>query len=391
MSFAAIGISLGTMGLSYGLSQLSQPNQPDLASSSKELSDTEARLLPVRRQLEALAQQGGKGTINVPGMTHTETRQVVQVGGGSGSGSGGGLNLNINEPRGRAPRLVPYVAAEWQPGGKYYQAGQAAPRIVTQQVQVPGLQVDFTGVGTADVESAVAEKMAKIQLDLSKKYDSQFIEQALAQEKLADPESFAARDKMDELIHEQINRPLNSPVADLLDQQVGDEVRAAKDGTLDAETQLILDKATEAALRSRGGTGGVTGDFETPLTTGFEGEARKQAAMQKGTGWLASGQTPEDIRYRREQQNLANLSAEATGQTPQSQFGQLKNAQQGPTPVVSGQGLSTLPGNISGTAASGALAQQEAQSNQANPWMAGMSALLNIGAAAGKAGWKPFA
>lgn len=324
-TFAAIGISLTAISVGVGVAGAAgafTPKSPNLASSSKELSDTMAKLLPMQRQMEALAQQGGKAVIALPD------------------------------------------------GSK--------------------MPVDFTGLGTADVEGAVARKMAEVQLHLSQKYDSQFIEQSLAQEKLADPESFAARDKMSSLIQSQIERPIDSPVSDLLDKQVSASVKAAKSGRLDPETQAILDQATTDALAARGGDGGQAGDFSAPLTTGFAGEARRTAAAKAGTGWLASGQTPEDIAYRREQQNLGNLSAEVTGKTPQSQFGALRQAQNGPTPVVTGAPLAQLPTNINQTAAGGAIAAQGAQANQANLWLAGMSTLLNAGSVAGKAGWKPL-
>lgn len=327
MSVAWVGVAVAAIGTGIGASGALSPEQPDLGKSSKELADVEAALLPAKRQMEALAQQGGKGEVS------------------------------FTDPKTGKTTTIP---------------------------------VDFTGIGSADVQGAVAQKMAKVQLDLAQKYDSQFIEQALAQEKLADPESFAARDKMDALIHQQINRVPDRPVADLLQKQVGDQLSAAKNGRLDDATKAILDAAVEKSLAARGGSGGQAGDFEAPLTTGFEGEARRKAAMDKAQAWLGSGATPEDTEYRREQQNLANLSAETTGQTPTSQFKNLSASQQGPTPVVQGQPLSQLPTNTTQTGASAALAGQAAQNSQANPWLAGMSTLLNIGSVAGKAGWQPF-
>jgi len=122
-TLAAIGTALAgaviTAGVGYGVSQATQPKTPNLSASSKELSDTMAQLLPMQRQIQALAQQGGKGVVTMPD-------------------------------------------------------GKTMP-------------VDFTGIGTADVEGAVARKMAEVQLHLSQKFDSQFIDQALKQEKLADP------------------------------------------------------------------------------------------------------------------------------------------------------------------------------------------------------------
>ncbi len=374
MSVAWVGVGIAALSTGLSASGALNPNQPDLASSSKELADTEAMLLPIKRQLESLAQQGAKGTITIPGQGGG-TRQVVRVNG----------------------EQVPYVASEWEKGGKYYQENRRGEPIKPRVQTIRGgdgagqsFEVDFTGVGSADVQGAVAQKMAQIQLDLAKKYDSQFIEQSLAQERLADPESFAAREMMDKLIHEQINRKPERPVADTLQKQVGDELSAAQAGTLDPATQAILDQATADAMAARGGNGGVAGDFGRDLTTGFEGAARRTAALNKAQGWLSSGATPEDVEYRREQQNLANLSAEVTGQTPTSQFRNLSAAQQGPTPTNFGQPLSQLPTNTTQVGQQAALMQGAAQQQAGNPWLQGMSTLLNVGAVAGKAGWKPF-
>ena len=351
---------------------------PPLAALDK-MAEATAQLLPAQRQMQALAQQGKSGWVDIPDKA-SGTRQKVQT-------------VRVNG------EFVPYVASEWQEGGKYYTVDARGrpeqPRIRTQITKsttptTKRFWVDFTGIGSADVQGAVADQMARAQLELSKKYDSQFIDQALEQEKLADPESFAARDKMSSLIQDQINRKPDRPVADLLDKQVGDELTAAQGHTLDPATMDILDQATAQALGARGGTGGQEGDFVSPQTTGFAGEARRAAAVKKAQGWLSSGATPEDVTYRREQQNLANLSAQVTGQTPTSQFKNLSGAQQGPTPVNNGSPLMQMPTNTTQVGQQGALMQQQAQNSQANPWLSGMSALLSMGSAAGKAGWKPM-
>jgi hypothetical protein len=233
--------------------------------------------------------------------------------------------------------------------------------------------------------------MAKAQLANAKKYDSQFIAENLKQAKLADPEGFAARDKMDELIQKQINAKPDRPVAELLDRQIGSELKASNEGRLDDEMKGVLDRSVGDALSSRGGYS-PSGDFEKPLTTGFAGEERQRNAAQKGISWLSSGSTPEDIAYRRDQQNLANLSAQVNGKTPESQFGSLSGAQQGPTPFQAGKALPSIAGgNADASAINAYGAQASAASNQVNNWTAGLSSLLGIAGAAGQAGWKPLA
>ena len=140
-----------------------------------------------------------------------------------------------------------------------------------------------------------------------------------------------------------------------------------------------------SATASRGGAG-AGADFAQPLTTGFAGEERAAAGRRKALALAGSGATPEDLDYRRNQQVMANLSAAVNGVTPQSQFGSLSGAQQGPTPQVNGAPLPVMGGNTAAQAGGNALAGYNAALAQPNQWMAGLGALLNAAGTAGKAG-----
>jgi hypothetical protein len=380
-SWAAIVVGAISIGVSGGMaaSGAGQPTQPNLAASSAQLANAQAELLPIQRALEAAAQQGTGVTVNMP--AHTTTTQAVWI--------AGPPKTNARGETIEDGQWVPYVAADWQPGGKYANLG--TPNIKTKNIKVgAGPQTfDFTGYGAAETQGKLANAMAQVQLALSQKYDSQFIDQALQQEKLADPQSFAARDQMNKLVQEQINRPLNEPVADELSRQVQQEMTAAKSGGLDDQMRDVLMKGGSDALNARGGGSATNSpDFAQPLTTGAAQTQRELSAIGKGTNELAGGESPEDIQYRREQQNLANLAALASGQTPQSQFKSLSGAQSGPTPFNAGQQLPLLPNNGNG-AQSAAInswqTQLSAAANQSNPWMAGLSALLGAGNAYVKA------
>ena len=86
---------------------------------------------------------------------------------------------------------------------------------------------------------------------------------------------------------------------------------------------------------------------------------------------------------------LANLSAEANGQMPSSQFASLSGASSGPAQLLAAQGQGAALPLLSDN---GAAAQQiglqnwqtqmENANNQINPWMVGLNGLLNIGSAA---------
>jgi hypothetical protein len=173
----------------------------------------------------------------------------------------------------------------------------------------------------------------------------------------------------------------------MLNSQIQDALNAAQNNTLTATDTARLNAAVNDALSSRGGS--ATGNqpyqnFQQPLTTGFQGEQRQAQEAQSALGFLASGSDPEDIEYRRTQQNLANLAAEANGQTPSSQFASLSGASSGPAPMSTGSTLPLMSDN-------GAAAQQiglqnwetqmQSANNQMNPWMAGLSSMMQLGGA----------
>lgn len=393
MSYVTIaGLVISAGFGAYGAATKPNITTPDLNASSKELSDVNAQMLPARRRLEAAAQQGGK--TERPGYTKVTNGEAqkqqlqAKINQLTQEGSHGQGVFGREAPKDNSSQIAALkkqLAAIPAGGGTVYLNSQG--QVVPESEAV----IDFAGSGEADIQGKIAQEMAKMQLDLSKKYDSQFIDEALAQEKLADPEGFAARGKMNDLIQGQINRTPERPVADLLNQQVTDQVKAGSG--LDSEMQQVL---ADAAMRSSGARGGTSGaDFSKPLTTGFEGEARQANANQKGVGLLTSGTTPEDVKYREEQQNLANLYSLYAGKTPQSQFGSLSSAQNGPTPVRTGNSLPTLPGNqdqaANQLAISGAGAQNSNAMNQTN-WFSGITSMLLNGASAlGKSGYKPLA
>ena len=394
MSFLTTAAVVGTVtavaGTAYMLSGAGNPDQPDLAASSAELANANAQLLPIRRALEAAAQQGKSVTVTVP--EHFDEVESAWV----------PNPPSMWQMSGRTPtntgQWVPYKSEEWAAGGKYNADGKtAAPKTKVKRIKIPeGPETfDFTGYGEAEVKGKLADAMAKVQLGLSQKYDSQFIEQALEQQKLADPESFAARSRMNDLIQEQIGRPLNVPVADELNRQVQAELSAAGSGRLDPAMERLLMQGAGAAQGARGGASSTNpADFAQPLTTGFAGTERKLGAIGKATGELAGGQTPEDIAYRREQQDLANLASFVAGKTPQSQFSSLSGAQTGPTPFSPGQTLPVMPGNSAGAQGAAINAwntQMDAQANQTSPWIAGLTSLLGVGKTAANLGWQPLA
>lgn len=401
MSWAAIGAAVAgaavSAGASYAIGQASKPAQPDLASSSRELAKVNADMLPMRRALEAAAKQGKSVTIpNYP--AHNETRGMIWVDQGSKWAPGEqSLSSNIQDalkpdPTGtgiitalgltkKQRKLVAIPETEWQEGGKFF--GQPKPGPVVQQTYyVPEgpKTIDFTGYGEADANAVVARETAKAQLALQQKYGVQFAESAAEQQKLADPEGYAARQKMNEIIQGQINRTPDRTIANTLDQQIGKQLQAGRG--LDAETQALLDDAVFRAGNDRGGIK-TPAVFSDPLTQGWAGQQRLDAGVAKAQNWLSSGMTPQDAAFREEQQNLSNLSSLVNGRTPESQFSNLSAP--GPTPFTPGGSNPQLPNNAAAGSANAINAYNASinqQQSQMNDWMAGLSGLLSVGNAA---------
>lgn len=421
-----VGVSIASVGASVGMSLagVGQATQPDLQSSSRALSDTNAALLPIQRGMEAAMQSGDDYNFRLPDGFDASSFGVKPTQAGFYDERGNFVSADPNyldsrsnptevaeptrtndknqAPNGTNSVKQPLSTSAQKMGGDSKSGGKNLvwkpstadyKGIPLTQNADGSYTAHFKGYGQADVQGLIADKTAASKLDLSKKYDSQFIAEALKQQKLADPESFAARELESKLIQDQINRPVNSPVSELLDKQVQDSLNAANGDRLTGLDQERLAAAVAQAQADRGGSSGPA-DFSQPLTTGFAGEQRKQNAAQAAMGFLSSGSSPEDIAYRREQQNLGNLAAEVSGKTPQSQFGSMSGAQNGPTPTMTANPLPVMPGDQSqaaaGVAMQNANTANRASNSQANPWMTGLSSLINVGSIAGQMGWKPF-
>ena len=375
---AAIGLALTAASLAASMYQMSnQPDAPGVNTNAEGIR-TSAELLPLQRQMSATAQQGG--TILRQGyqrITPEYARQrLAEI-------ESDKWSLATSEKLQSEASAMRRAISTNQPVYLHTKTGRMVPENQAY--------ADFTGFGEADVQGKIAEDYADLVIELGDKYGQQFVEEARKQLELSDPEGMAAREKMGQMIEQQAEETPERPVADLMDQQVGEQLEAGN--RLDAMSRDVLDASLQDALRARGQTGSVD-QFAQPMETGLAGDARRQAGIQKALGWLSSGATPEDVQFRREQQNLANMGAYIGGRTPQAEFANLSGAQQGATPMRGGSQLPTMNQNAGQSSQQAALSDWQTQmgyeANQANPWMAGLSGLLGVGSAAGKAGWQPL-
>jgi hypothetical protein len=394
MSFATTATVIGVVGAAGGLAETgyslaggNQPQYPNEAASSAQMAQTNAALLPLQRGMAAAAQSGGSYTFNLPQGASAPSLGIQTTGDG------------WYDPQGQLVSTDPNFGTWFGKGGPGSNGGPGANQWRPGTTTINGVPIkqnsdgsytiDFNGFSTAQAAATEAQQNAASQLALEQQYDPKFIAQSLQQEQQADPESVAARNEMNNLVQAaapQANPAnLNEPVSTMLNSQIQDTLNAAQNNSLTATDTARLNAAVNNALSSRGVAAATPYQgFQQPLTSGFAGEQRQAQAAQSATGFLGSGSDPEDIEYRRTQQNLANLAAEANGQTPSSQFASLSGASSGPAPMSQGEMLPLMTDN-------GAAAQQiglqnwqtqmQNANNQANPWMAGISGLMQLGSA----------
>lgn len=373
-------------GLSAGLAAASAPDFPDPTKSSRATVLAALRALPGQRAVEQAARLGTSVDYPTGRMVRQfETRNMSLASAlkeGFITQQEYNRHLNSTLTQGK--------------GGVGPPNSNIDPNTTMIDVQIPKgsvaetRHVDFTGYGDADIQGRLARANAANTLELQQKYGEDFAREALRQQALADPEGTAARallaDKINEM--EAARKTRERPVAEALDRSVMDEVDLGRG--VDSATQ----DAIARTLARRGDTTLETGDVSDEMARGLQGEERLRQRLQKGTGYLSSGVSPEDAAYREEQQSLANMANFLGGRTPQSQFSSLSGGQQGASPQARAPGLPGVDPNLMQQGAQAGLqnysAGVRAAANQVSPWFAGLNLAVNGANAAGAAGWKPF-
>lgn len=360
---AGIGLAIAGTGLGLSASGALNPSAPNLGAASAEQAIAQAEYLPILDRLQAAAALGQSTTAPLSPKQQKEKDVLT----------------------GQVAALQKQIAAGGASGRPSSHGSFTSTPIATLKAQLakaqsklsalPSGKADFTGYSTADIQGKLMNELAAGKLATEQKYDPQFIAQALAQEQQANPEGVAARKSEYEDLQKQLNNPPTSPVSNELQRQVGERVSAGNN--LTPEEQAMLDKAVNET-GAIGGTTGSTPDFSKALTTGFEGEQRSLGNAGAGTQFLASGLTPDDISFRANQQNIADLSQFYSGQTPQSQFKTLTGAQTGATPITQN---APLPSYNTGAGAQGAAAgvtQYQQELAAPNSWLTGLSGLAGL-------------
>jgi len=253
-------------------------------------------------------------------------------------------------------------------------------------------EVDFTGLGDADISGQYSDKMAAKVLEIQQKYGPEFIKSAKEQLAASDPQGVAARQRLfDEVMADQDRQP-DLTLSKTIQQQMLDELNQG--GATDAATNREIEQFLTAQQSARGGGYGKADEYERAMGVGQAAEARKAQRKQQALAFLTSGATPDDVSFRRGQQNKANLSAFLSGTTPTAQFQQLSGAQQQAAPFVAQGGVNQNP-NAGAQGAQFAQNVWQTQANnaaqEANPWLQGIGlGLKGIGTVAQAGGAQGF-
>jgi len=299
---------------------------------------------------------------------------------------------------GKTPKTPDYEEAARQ--GVYADLEQYPLRYLTEaaakmggKFTLDGKEYDFTGLGEADTAAVMSDQMASTLLDLQRDLGPQFIKQRIEELKLSDPEGFAARKDLFDRIMAGVDASPDRPMAEDLQNSIVGELQNA--GRLD---RGMLDEVQQSVRGGQVGRGNYLGNAAVSEEAGAvvgASESLRDAQQQQALGFLNSGVTPEDVEYRRIQQNLSNLGAFVEGTTPTSQFKSLSNAGNGAVPFIGGgyNPAATNP-NAGGQGVNNALniysGKVNWSANQVNPWVAGITTAASTYGAASNLGWQPW-
>jgi hypothetical protein len=243
-----------------------------------------------------------------------------------------------------------------------------------------GKTYNFNNLGNVAQQSAVSNQMAQALLDIQNNYGPDFVKQRLADLQQSDPAGYAARQQLFDKIKEDVtNAPPNAKMASDLQSQVNSMLENA--GNLDPQLKQQVQQNVRGGQVANGIVlGNAPASQEADALVTASDNLRNQQ-QQTAQNYLASGVTPEDIQYRKIQQDLSNLGAFQNNQTPEAQFKQLSGAGNGAAPFNTPNyqtpgGLNPNAGNIGQNFAQSIYGSSQ---QQANPFLAGAS--LATGAA----------
>lgn len=245
-----------------------------------------------------------------------------------------------------------------------------------QKVTINGVEYDFTGLGDADYNTQVADRMAAELLQMQRDLGPQYVQQRLLELEKADPQGAAARRTLWETINSELQRGgTEQAAAQKLQTAILGELNAG--GALPDAVRQRVSSRVQGGQVARGNWLGNAAAVQEGQALADASQAQRQQRQAAALQFLTTGVSPADAQARRDQQNLANLGSFIAGETPTAQFAQLTGAQNQIVPWAGTGPLSTTNPNAGAQGiqfAQGNYLGQQAQANaQVNPWLAGLS------------------
>ncbi|MDE2106053.1 MAG: hypothetical protein KGL39_53010, partial [Patescibacteria group bacterium] len=209
---------------------------------------------------------------------------------------------------------------------------------------INGKYYDFTGLGNASQNAAVAAQNAQSQLAIQQLYGPQYIAQSLANLKQANPTGVAARNTMFQDIINASNQPPDNTMSQGVQNQVLSLLGQGSNLTTGPNSQT---EAVQQQIRGQQvGNGIFLGNAPAAAETTAlinAGDQQQQQREAQAQSFLGSGISPQDVTYRRVQQGLSNLANAISGQTPESQFSSIAAAANGAAPYNTSGVTGTAP------------------------------------------------
>lgn len=238
---------------------------------------------------------------------------------------------------------------------------------------------DFTGLGEADVQRQYGDQMMGQMLAVQRDFGPQYVEQRLKELEAADPAGAAMRRQLWSTIQTGA-----STMTDRSDNQVlqdGVLERLNRGSTLDPSVEHQISQGVLGAQVERGNFLGNAAAAEESRVLNSAGESQRANDQAAALAFLTGGLSPQDAAARERQQDMANLGAFLSGETPQAQFNQLAGAQNGAVPFSGGSPLPGVNPYAGWQGVSNQMgvynANQMAQQNTVNPWVAGLGGAFN--------------
>lgn len=244
------------------------------------------------------------------------------------------------------------------------------------KVTIDGKTYDFTGLGDADNSAVMSDKMAQTLLDIQRNMGPQFVAQAIDELKQSDPNGYAARKDLFDRIMKEANEAPGQPMSQDLQNSIVQELQGA--GKLDRDELNSVQQSVRGGQVARGNYLGNAATAQEAAATVNASDQLRDQQQQQALGFLNSGVTPEDVKYRKMQQSLSNLSNFISGSNPTAQFGSLSAAGNGAAPfLTTSPNSQTTNPNAAANGISNALGIYSGNvnwaNNQVNPYMAGLS------------------